>query len=108
MQNLGLQASTYGSVLHYLKTVAAMGVAEAKKSGAATVARMKQMPTDDDAFGTGSIAANGRGAFPAYLFQVKTEEESQGLWDTYKLVSATPAQEALIPLDQTGCKLSQG
>jgi branched-chain amino acid transport system substrate-binding protein len=64
-----------------------MGVAEAKKSGAATVARMKQMPTDDDAFGKGSIAANGRGAFPAYLFQVKTEEESQGPWDVYKLVS---------------------
>src|SRR5689334_3830172 len=103
-----LQASTYGSVLHYLKTVATMGVAEAKKSGAATVARMKQMPTEDDAFGKGSIAANGRGAFPAYLFQVKTEEESQGPWDVYKLVSATPAQEALMPLDQTGCTLSQG
>jgi len=103
-----LQASAYGSVLHYLKTVAAMGVAEAKTSGAATVARMKQMPTDDDAFGKGSIAANGRGAFPAYLFQVKTEEESQGPWDAYKLVSATPAQEALMPLDQTGCTLSQG
>ncbi len=102
-----LQASAYASVLHYLKAVAAMGVAEAKKSGAATVARMKQMPTDDDAFGKGSIAANGRGVFPAYLFQVKTEEESHGPWDLYKLVSTTPAQEAVMPLDQTGCKLSQ-
>ncbi len=102
-----LQASAYAIVLHYLKTVAAMGVADAKKSGAATVARMKQMPTDDDAFGKGSIGANGRGAFPAYLFQVKTEDESKGPWDLYKLVSTTPGQEAVMPLDQTGCKLSQ-
>jgi branched-chain amino acid transport system substrate-binding protein len=29
-----VQASTYGSVLHYLKTVATMGVTEAKKSAA--------------------------------------------------------------------------
>jgi branched-chain amino acid transport system substrate-binding protein len=102
-----LQASAYSSVLHYLKTVAAMGVADAKKSGAATVARMKQTPTDDDAFGKGSIAPNGRGLFPAYLFQVKTPEESRGPWDVYKLVSTTPAQETVIPLDQTGCKISQ-
>jgi branched-chain amino acid transport system substrate-binding protein len=63
-------ASAYSSVLHYLKTVADMGPAEAKRSGAATVARMKQMPTDDDAFGPGRIREDGRGVFPAYLFQV--------------------------------------
>ena len=30
-----------------------MGVAQAKKDGAATVAQMKAMPTDDDCFGPG-------------------------------------------------------
>jgi branched-chain amino acid transport system substrate-binding protein len=102
-----LQASAYSSVLHYLKTVAAMGLEEAKKSGAATVARMKQSPVDDDAFGKGSVAPNGRGLFPAYLFQVKSEGEGRDPWDVYKLVSTTPAQQTVVPLDQSGCKISQ-
>ncbi|MFL5332772.1 MAG: ABC transporter substrate-binding protein, partial [Geminicoccaceae bacterium] len=100
-------ASSYSSTLHYLKTVADMGPAEAKKSGAATIARMKQMPTDDDAFGRGSIREDGRGVFPAYLFQVKTKEESSGPWDLYKLVATTPAAEAVRPLSEGGCKFIQ-
>ncbi len=46
-------ASAYSIVTHYLKTAVAMGAAEAKKSGRDTVARMKSIPTDDDAFGKG-------------------------------------------------------
>ena len=42
---------------------------------------MKSLPTDDDAFGKGSIRADGRGVFPAYLFQVKKPAESKGPWD---------------------------
>jgi branched-chain amino acid transport system substrate-binding protein len=99
-------ASVYSGVLHYLKVAAAMGAAEAKRSGAATVARMKQTPTEDDAFGTGSIREDGRGVFPAYLFRVKTSEQSKGPWDLYELVSTTPASEAVLPLSQTGCKLA--
>ena len=98
-------ASVYSSVLHYLKVAAAMGAAEAKRSGAATVSRMKQTPTDDDAFGSGSIRENGRGVFPAFLFRVKTADESRGPWDLYDLVSTTPAAEAVRPLGQTGCNL---
>ncbi len=98
------QASSYSSVLHYLKTVSAMGAAEAKKSGAATVARMKAMPTEDDAFGKGSIGANGRGVFPAYLFEVKKPEDVKYPWDYYRLVATTPGPEAVRPLAETGCK----
>ncbi|HKM60975.1 MAG TPA: ABC transporter substrate-binding protein [Acidisphaera sp.] len=98
-------ASSYSSTLHYLKTVAAMGPAEAKKSGAATVARMKAMPTEDDAFGKGSIREDGRGVFPAYLFEVKTPAESKAPWDCYKLIATTPAAEAVRPLGETGCKM---
>jgi branched-chain amino acid transport system substrate-binding protein len=92
-------ASSYGSTIHYLKAVAAMGGAAAKKSGRAVVAKMKAMPTDDDAFGPGKVRADGRGEFPAYLFQVKTAEESKGEWDLYKLVRTTPAAEVLHPLN---------
>ena len=100
------QASSYGSVLHYLKAVNAIGAAEAKKSGAATVARMKAMPTEDDAFGKGSIGPNGRGVFPAYLFEVKKPAEVKYPWDYYKLIATTPGPEAVRPLAETGCKLA--
>ena len=92
-------ASSYGITTHFLKTAQAMGGAEAKKSGAATIARMKSLPTDDDAFGTGSIRADGRGVFPAYLFQIKSAAESKGEWDLYKLVTTTPPEGVLHPLN---------
>ncbi len=92
-------ASSYSSTLHYLKAAAAMGGAEAKKSGRAVVAKMKSMPTDDDAFGPGAVRADGRGVFPAYLFEVKTPAESKSEWDLYKLVRTTPPSEVLHPLN---------
>jgi branched-chain amino acid transport system substrate-binding protein len=91
-------ASSYAITLHYLKTAQAMGGAAAKKSGRATVARMKSIPTDDDAFGKGRVRADGRGEFPAYLFQVKTAKESKGPWDLYKLMHTSPPSEVLHPL----------
>ena len=96
-------ASSYAITLHYLKTAQQMGAAEAKKSGRATVAHMKSIPTDDDAFGPGRVRADGRGEFPAYLFQVKTKAESKGPWDLYKLQHTSPPSEVLHPLADT-CK----
>jgi branched-chain amino acid transport system substrate-binding protein len=94
-----VHAGTYRSTMHYLKAVAALGAAAAKISGRAVVAKMKAMPTDDDAFGPGRIRVDGRGEFPAYLFQVKTPEESKGEWDLYKLISTTASADVLHPLD---------
>ena len=96
-------ASSYAITLHYLKAVQQMGAAEAKKSGRATVAKLKSIPTDDDAFGPGRVRADGRGEFPAYLFQVKTKAESTGPWDLYKLEHTSPPSEVLHPLADT-CK----
>jgi branched-chain amino acid transport system substrate-binding protein len=98
-------AGDYSSTLHYLKAVASLGVQAAKASGADTVARMKAMPTDDDAFGPGSIRADGRKIHPAYLFEVKKPEESRGPLDYYKLLQTTPADEAFRPLSEGGCPL---
>ena len=100
-----IQAGCYAGTLHYLKTVAAMGAANAKQDGAATVAAMKAMPTMDDAFGPGSIRADGRALFPAYLFQAKAPGEIQGQWDLLKLVATTPAEQAWRPLSEGGCSL---
>jgi branched-chain amino acid transport system substrate-binding protein len=98
-------AGTYAAPLHYLKTVADMGVAAAKQSGAATVARMKAIPCDDDCFGPGSIRADGRKVHPAYLFEVKKPEESKGAFDYYKLLQSTARDEAFRPLSEGGCSL---
>ena len=97
-----IQAGCYAGALHYLKAVAAMGIGAARGDPAAVVAHMKAMPTDDDAFGTGRIRADGRAMFPAFLFQVKTPDESAGPWDYYKLVSTTPPESA-APAVQTAC-----
>jgi branched-chain amino acid transport system substrate-binding protein len=93
------RASSYGSTIHYLKAVAALGGAAAKQSGRAVVAKMKALPTDDDAFGPGRVRADGRGEFPAYLFQIKTPQESKGEWDLYKLVSTSSPADVLHPLN---------
>ncbi|MBK1660861.1 ABC transporter substrate-binding protein [Paracraurococcus ruber] len=98
-------AGTYAAALHYLKAVQDMGVAAAKASGAEAVARMKALPTDDDAFGPGSIRADGRKLHPAYLFEVKRPEESRGPFDYYKLLQTTAAEESFRPMAQGGCPL---
>jgi len=100
-----VQAGVYSSVLHYLKVASAMGVAKAKQDGAATVAQMKAMPTDDDAFGPGTIRVDGRVLHPSYLWEVKQPSESKGPWDYLKLLATTPADQAFRPLDKGGCPL---
>jgi branched-chain amino acid transport system substrate-binding protein len=97
------QAGNYGAVLHYLKAVAALGPEAAKADGRATVAKMKAMPTDDDAFGPGSIREDGRALHPVYLMQVKTPAESTSEWDVLKVIATTPADQAFRPLAEGGC-----
>jgi len=100
-----VHAGVYSSTLHYLKTVTAMGAAQAKLDGAATVGKMKAMPTDDDCFGPGRIRVDGRKIHPSYLWEVKKPSESKGPWDYYKPVASTPADKAFRPLDKGGCSL---
>jgi branched-chain amino acid transport system substrate-binding protein len=110
-QNFGTPAPTmvhagcYAATLHYLKVAAQMGPAAAKTSGAQTMARMRALPTDDDAFGPGRIREDGRKLHPAFLLQVKSPEESRAPWDYYKLLQTTPAEQAFRPLAEGGCPL---
>ena len=97
-----IHAGNYSGTLHFLKAVTDMGVAEAKKSGSAIADRMKAMPVKDDCF-QGVIRKDGRGMFPAYLFEVKKPAESKAKWDYFKLLATTPAEEAFRPLSAGGC-----
>ena len=98
-------AGVYAGSLHYLKACKAVGAAEAHRSGAAVVAAMKKMPTDDEAFGKNTIREDGLALLPAYLFQVKTPAESKQPWDYLKVIATTPANEAWKPLKDGGCSL---
>jgi branched-chain amino acid transport system substrate-binding protein len=97
------QAGVYSAVLHYLKALDALG--GNPHDGVKVVAKMKEMPTDDPAFGKGTIREDGRKIHPAYVFQVKTPAESKYPWDYYKLLATIPADEAFRPLAQSECPL---
>jgi len=96
-----VQAGVYSAVLHYLKAV------EAGKTddGTKTIAKMKEMPTDDTLFGKGSVRADGRKLHDAYLVEVKKPSESKGPYDYYKIRATIPANEAFRPLSEGGCPL---
>jgi branched-chain amino acid transport system substrate-binding protein len=66
---------------------------------------MKEMPTQDDLFGTGYIREDGRTMHDMYVFEVKTPEESKGPWDYYKTLETIPAEKAFRPLGEGNCPL---
>ena len=96
-----VQAGVYSAVTHYLKAV------EALKSddGGKVVAKMKEMPTDDQLFGKGRIRQDGRKIHPALLVEVKKPSESKGPYDYYKVRSTIPADQAFRPENEGGCAL---
>jgi len=98
------QAGTYAAVLHWMKAINAMDKTRAR-DGAAVVAKMKEIPTDDPLFGKGSVRADGRVIHDIYLFQVKTPTESKAPYDLYKLISTIPGEQAFRPMAQGGCNL---
>ena len=101
-----IQAACYAGTLHFLKAVGALGAAAAQEDGAAIVAKMKAMPTDDDAFGVCTIRHDGLAMVPAMLFQVKSPDESTQAWDYYRLVSTVGAEQAFLPEGRDGCVLT--
>jgi branched-chain amino acid transport system substrate-binding protein len=94
-------AGVYSAVLHYLKAV------EAGKTddGAKTIAKMKELPTDDPLFGKGMVRQDGRKIHPAYLVEVKKPSESKGPYDYYKIRATIPADQAFRPMNQGECPL---
>jgi branched-chain amino acid transport system substrate-binding protein len=98
-------AGVYSDVLHYLKAVAEL---KSTADGAATVAKMKAMPTDDPLFGKGTIRADGRKIHDMYLFEVKKPAESKGEWDLYKTLETIPGDQVFRPLNEGNCPLVKG
>jgi branched-chain amino acid transport system substrate-binding protein len=100
-----VQAGVYAGVTHYLKAVEAL---KSDADGKAVVAKMKELSTDDNLFGKGTIRADGRKVHDMYLFEVKKPEESKYPGDFYKLRATIPAAEAFRPLKEGNCPLVSG
>jgi branched-chain amino acid transport system substrate-binding protein len=94
----------YGSTLHYLKAVEALGSAE---DGKAVVDKMKEMPVEDPLHGTGHVRVDGSVVHDILLLQVKKPDESNGEWDLFKVVDVLPGEKAFGPLNPE-CPLVEG
>ena len=97
-----VHAGVYWAVTHYLKAVE---VLKSDADGKAVVAKMKELPTDDQLFGKGTVRADGRKIHPMYLVEVKKPMESKGPWDYFKVRATIPADQAFRPLSEGGCPL---
>ena len=100
-----LHAGAYAGMTHYLKAVKQMGVAAAKQSGARTVGTMKQIPTDDDAFGPGHVREDGQMIVPVTLMQVKPAADRTVPGAAFTVLATTPAADAFRPLSEGGCPM---
>jgi branched-chain amino acid transport system substrate-binding protein len=96
-----VQAGVYSAITHYLKAVQAGKTDDGTK----TIAKMKELPTDDPLFGKGRVRIDGRKIHPAYLVEVKKPSESKGPYDYYKIRATIPADQAFRPLNEGGCSL---
>lgn len=96
-----VQASTYSSVLQYLKAVEAAGTDDAK----AVMAKMRELPVNDIFATNGWLREDGVMMHDFYLAQVKTPEESKEPWDYYNIIATIPAEEAYWPLSESKCPL---
>jgi branched-chain amino acid transport system substrate-binding protein len=97
-----VQSGVYSAVIHYLRAVHAL---KSDANGAAVVAKMKELPTEDRLYGKGYVRQDGRKIHPMYLFEVKKPAESKGPWDYYKLRATIPAEQAFRPLAESDCPL---
>lgn len=97
-------AAAYSGALHYLKSVAALGI-DRKQDGRAVVERMKAMPVEDTLFAPSTIRADGQAMRDMLLLQVKKPAASRAEWDTCDILSVLPANGLYPPLNEGSCKL---
>ena len=71
--------------------------------GAAVMAKMKELPTNDPLFVAGKIRADGRKVRRMSIHQVKIPEESKYPYDFYKPIATIPEEEAFRPIFEGTC-----
>lgn len=96
------QASTWGAVTHYLKSVRAAGTDEAD----AVMRQMRALPINDFMTRDGHLRIDGRVVREMFLLRCKTPAQSKGEWDLLDVVETIPGKDAFRPLGEGGCKLA--
>ena len=102
-----VQAGAYSAVTHYLKAVVDLGPAAARVSGRATVARMKQMPVQDDVLTNARIRNDGRVVSDVHILEVNSPEASKSEWDLMALKATLPPGQAWRSEAEGGCDLAR-
>ncbi len=92
-------AGIYSAVRHYLKAVAAARSDEAQ----AVIAKMRELPIDDEVVRHATLREDGRMVHDYYVFQVKKPSESTGEWDLYNMLATIPGDQAFRSLAQGAC-----
>lgn len=92
------QATTYATVVHYLRSV------EKTKSDDSKTVMADMKATPMKYFGQeGKIREDGRFIHDLMLYEVKKPSESKYPWDYYKAVTTIPGEEAFAPMADGGC-----
>ena len=95
------QIGSYEAVRHWLQAIGTAGTAD----GPAVAAAMRATPIESAWTHNVRIRADGRVLRPMLLERVKTPAESGGPWDLMQIEAVVPAEDAVIPASQSGCKL---
>lgn len=95
------QASTWGAVTHYLKSVQAAGTDAAP----AVMQKMRAIPINDFMTKNGFVRIDGTVIREMYLLRAKKPAESHSEWDILEVAQAIPGKDAFRPLNEGGCPL---
>ncbi len=99
-----IHLGTYSAVLHYLKSVAAAG----SDNRDAIARKMRELPVHDPMVPNGRVREDGVMLHDILLLQVKSPAESKGEWDLFKILNATPGEQAYRPMDRGNCAMVKG
>lgn len=94
-----IQAGDYAVARAYLRAVAAARSTDTQ----AVIAKLHELPVDDELTRNGSLRPDGRMVHDTYLFRIKGPGQSHGTYDVYEKVATVPAAEAFRPLAEGKC-----
>lgn len=95
------QAAYYSATLTYLNAVKAVGSTDPDK----VMAQLRRTKINDMFTSGGVIRPDGLMEHEMYIMQVKTPVQSKYPWDYYRLVRATPGDQAFGALPDSACPL---
>ncbi|MGM4989197.1 ABC transporter substrate-binding protein [Tardiphaga sp. 841_E9_N1_2] len=96
-----IQTGVYGSVLHYLQAIKAVGTDDPAK----VMAKMRELPIEDTFVHGGKLREDGRVIRDMYLARVKKPSESKEPWDYLDIVKTVKGDDAFRPISESKCPL---